>query len=317
MKFLKFTIAFLVFTTALVFIIPTDNYYIDLVQSFTFHAMLGYAVLCLLLALLRWKFATITAAFVSIILAIHLLPHISSVGNSYDSTTVVATGNKTFKVAHFNVLGSNRHFSEIIKNSMNLDADILSFQEVERAWALQLMDGLEDQYPYFAITEHDVHGVAIFSKYPITNLETYNWTGEPTLTGDFIYDNKAVHFVATHTLSPRSPQRFENRNEHLSKLADYVNSLEGPILAIGDFNAVPWNKSIQNIKHTTDLIDSRKGIASTYPANYSIGLPIDYIFHSDELNCINFEVIEAIGSDHKGIYGEYAFNTPKMLVDMN
>ncbi|MEK6479488.1 endonuclease/exonuclease/phosphatase family protein [Catalinimonas sp. 4WD22] len=312
MKFLKFTIAFLVLTSSLIFILPTENFYIDLVQSFTFHAMLGYVGLSALFAIFRWKYVTLTAISVSMLLAFHLLPHINNgISNEY-----VMNGN-TFKVAHFNVLGSNRHFDDIINNSIKLNADILSFQEVERAWALKLMDGLEHQYPYFAITEHERHGVAIFSKYPLQDLHTYKWTGEPTLTGNIIYNDKQVHFVTTHTLSPRNPQRYQNRNEHLTKLAEYVKNIDGPVLAIGDFNAVPWNQYIVKIKESTDLVDSRKSIASTYPANYPLGLPIDYIFHSDELSCINFEAIEAKGSDHKGIIGEYAFNTPTMLVDMN
>ncbi|MDF9797107.1 endonuclease/exonuclease/phosphatase (EEP) superfamily protein YafD [Catalinimonas alkaloidigena] len=312
MKFLKFTIAFLVLTSSLIFIISSEKFYIDLIQSFTFHAMLGYIFLSALFALFRWKYVTFAAFSASLLLAVYLLPHISG-----ESNPAYSVSGETLKVAHFNVLGSNRHFDDIINNSIDLNADILSFQEVERAWALKLMDGLEMQYPYFAITEHEKHGVAIFSKYPLKNLKTYKWTGEPTLTGDVVYQDKNVHFITTHTLSPRNPERYKNRNEHLSKIAEYVKNINGPVLAIGDFNAVPWNKYIVKIKESTDLVDSRKSIASTYPANYPLGLPIDYILHSDELSCVNFKAVNAMGSDHKGIVGEYVFNTPTMLVDMN
>ncbi|WKN30876.1 endonuclease/exonuclease/phosphatase family protein [Porifericola rhodea] len=262
---------------------------------------------------MRWKYVAVSGIIVCFLLSIHLLPHIGSP----TFTQHQISGNR-IKVAHFNVLGSNRHFKDIIDNSMALNADLLSFQEVDKEWALELMDGLESEYPYFAISEHEVHGVAIFSKYPVENLATYHWTGEPTLTGDILFENQRVHFVATHTLSPRSPQRYEKRNQHLSKIAEYVNHIEGPILAIGDFNAVPWSQHIVKIKQNTDLKDSRKSITSTYPSNYSLGLPIDYIFHSDELSCISFEALEAKGSDHKGVLGEYAFNSETdMLVGMN
>ncbi len=312
MRFIKFTIAFLILASSLIFLVPFDVYYVDLIQSFTFHALLIYLVVTLFFTLLRWKYVAFCGVGVSLMLAVHLLPHFSNgINNEYE------VHGKTIKVAHFNVLGSNRHFEEIISNAINLDVDVLSFQEVEKAWAYQLMDGLEDKYPYFAITDHKVHGVAIFSKHPLKDLQTYHWTGEPTLTGDIMYEGKTVHFVATHTLSPRNAERFENRNKHLDMIANYVNQLDGPVLAIGDFNAVPWSKSIVNIKENTDLIDSRKGVIGTYPANYSIGLPIDYIFHSNELNCLNFEALDAKGSDHKGVLGEYSFTTPELLVDIN
>lgn len=312
MKFLKFTLAFLVLTSSLIFLITPENYYVDLIQSFTFHAMLVYIVATILFGLLKWKYAASSGVMVCFLLAAHLLPHIdNSVTNNYE------VYGKSFKVAHFNVLYNNDNFEETVDYAIQTEADVISFQEVTKDWAYKLMDGMEQEYPYFAISEHKVHGIAIFSKYPIENLKTYNWTGEPNLTGNIVYNDKKVHFVTTHTLSPRSPQRYQNRNEHLTKLAEYVKNIDGPVLAIGDFNAVPWNQYIVKIKESTDLVDSRKSIASTYPANYPLGLPIDYIFHSDELSCINFEAIEAKGSDHKGIIGEYAFNTPTMLVDMN
>lgn len=312
MKFIKYTLAFLIWATMVIFIIPTNNYYIDLLQSFTFHAMLVYLTVTILFALMRWRYVAASGVGVTFLLAVHLLPHL----NNGISSDYEVYGN-SFKVAHFNVLYKNTNYDKTVKHALETEADILSFQEVSVDWVYRLMDGLDHEYPYFAISEHKIHGVAIFSKYPIDNLKTYYWTGEPNLTGDILYDDKKVHFVATHTLSPRDPQRYQNRNEHLNKIAEYVQQLEGPILAIGDFNAVPWNQHIVQIKQSTDLMDSRKGLASTFPANYALGIPIDYIFHSDELNCLDFQAIESMGSDHKGVIGEYAFTSPSLLVDVN
>lgn len=312
MKFIKYTLVIFILLTSVVFVIPSEYFYIDLIQSFTFHALLGYITVSLIFAALRWKYVALTGFVVSFLLAVQVFPHIS---NGFSQN--YAVDGTSFKVAHFNILGSNRHFDEIISNSLELNADILSFQEVEREWAYKLMDGLEKEYPYFAITEHAFHGVAIFSKYPLENMKTYHWTNEPTLTGDIVYEGKKLHFVATHTLSPRSEERFQIRNQHLNKIAEYVKQQEGPIVAIGDFNAVPWSQSIVNIKQSTDLVDSRKGFTSTFPADMPLGIPIDYIFHSDELSCLNFESVDAIGSDHKGVIGEYTFTSPRMLVDMN
>ncbi|WPP50871.1 endonuclease/exonuclease/phosphatase family protein [Catalinimonas niigatensis] len=312
MKFIKYTLAFLIWSTVVIFILPSESYYIDLIQSFTFHALLVYLTVTIVFALMRWKYVAASGVGVCFLLAVHLMPHI----NNEVSSDYTVYG-RPFKVAHFNVLYNNTSYNETLSHALKTDADIISFQEVSEAWIYELMDGLDHEYPYFAISEHEIHGVAIFSRYPLENLKTYHWTGEPNLTGDIMYDGNKVHFVATHTLSPRDPERFENRNEHLNKIAEYVQQLEGPVLAIGDFNAVPWNQHIVQIKQSTDLMDSRKSLTSTFPANYALGIPIDYIFHSDELNCLNFEALEAVGSDHKGVIGEYAFTSPSLLVDMN
>jgi endonuclease/exonuclease/phosphatase (EEP) superfamily protein YafD len=311
MKAVKTILCTLIWLSVVLFILPTNNYYLDLIQSFTFHALLGYLAITLLFGLMRWRIVAASAVSVSFLLAVHLLPHIN---NGFSSQYQVY--GKPFKVAHFNVLYNNTQFQQTISQALSADADILSFQEVSTDWAFRLMEGLEKKYPYFAMTEHKVHGVAIFSRYPLENINTYHWTGEPNLTGDILYENKKVHFIATHTLSPRSPERFENRNQHLDQVANYVQNIDGPVLAIGDFNAVPWSQHIVKIKDNTDLKDSRKSISATFPAEYSLGLPIDYILHSDELSCLDFDTVDAHGSDHKGVIGEYAFTQPDLLVEL-
>ncbi|MEQ9438302.1 MAG: endonuclease/exonuclease/phosphatase family protein, partial [Cyclobacteriaceae bacterium] len=165
---------------------------------------------------------------------------------------------------------------------------------------------LKARYPYDDLASSPVHGVAVFSKYPVENFTTYYWGSEPNLTGNIILPDTTVHFVATHTLSPRSEERYAKRNQHLKQMAHYLESINGPVLAIGDFNAVPWNPAIVQIRRQSNLIDSRKGLTPTYPADWNVGgIPIDYILHSNELKCLGFQSIDMAGSDHKGVLGEY------------
>lgn len=302
MKVFKLFVSGLIWISVIFFLLPTDHYYIDLLQSFTFHAGLGYLALTCFFALLGWRTVAASGVAVCFLLAVHLLPHINNGSSTYE------VYGQPFRVAHFNVLASNTLYERSIRSAKNTDADLISFQEVNMGWINQLIEKLEAEYPYYVFVDGEVHGVAVFSRFPIDNVRQYRWTGEPTLTGNVLLNGHKIHFVSTHTLSPRSPERSSNRNLHLQKMAEYVSGLEGPVLAIGDFNTVPWSKPILHMKALTDLKDSRKSLSPTFPADYQLGIPIDYIFHSDEINCLRFDAIDAEGSDHRGVIGEYAFS---------
>lgn len=304
MHVVKILMIICLWISTLLFLIPTEHYYMDLLQSFTFHASLGYLLLGGLFALLRWRTLAASSVSICFLLAIHLFPHINNQSDDYQ------VYGEAFRVAHFNVLASNTSYHHSIRKAKNTQADLISFQEVNMQWINMLIDHLETDYPYYAFVDGENHGVAVFSRHPIQGVKQFYWTGEPTLTGNLDLQGKKVHFVTTHTLSPRSPERSFIRNQHLEKVTEYVSQLDGPALAIGDFNTVPWSQPIVHLKENTDLQDSRKSLAPTFPADLHLGIPIDYILHSDEISCLSFHAIESEGSDHRGVIGEYAFTHP-------
>nr|WKN38353.1 endonuclease/exonuclease/phosphatase family protein [Tunicatimonas sp. TK19036] len=263
--------------------------------------MIGYAIIAFVLIL--WKQHKFSVPFVlaSLTILVYLLPYI----NLTTTQDYEFEGN-SFRVAHYNVLGSNILYDQTIQQALATEADLLSFQEVDSTWMNHLIYGLKAEYPYFQMASSPVHGVAVFSKYPVKDFTTYFWGQEPSLTGNIMLPDTTVHFVATHTLSPRSEERYAERNQHLKHMAHYLKSINGPVLAIGDFNAVPWNPYIVQMRRQSNLLDSRKGLTPTYPADWNVGgIPIDYILHSNELRCLGFQSVDMAGSDHKGVLGEY------------
>lgn len=301
MKILQFIVTIAVLCSALLFVIPSEIFLIDLLQSFALQAMIGYAIIAFVLIL--WKQHKFSVPFVlaSLTILVYLLPYI----NLTTTQDYEFEGN-SFRVAHYNVLGSNILYDQTIQQAIATEADLLSFQEVDSTWMNHLIYGLKAEYPYFQMASSPVHGVAVFSKYPVKDFTTYFWGQEPSLTGNIMLPDTTVHFVATHTLSPRSEERYAERNQHLKHMAHYLKSINGPVLAIGDFNAVPWNPYIVQMRRQSNLLDSRKGLTPTYPADWNVGgIPIDYILHSNELRCLGFQSVDMAGSDHKGVLGEY------------
>lgn len=297
----KYIIAIIIILSAVIFVVPNDVFLMNLIQSFSHLAMVFYIMLALALLVWRKWLLSITSFSAGAILLMFLTIHLIN-----DSDVQYEVNGTTFKVAQFNVLCSNTHYQKTIDQALNSEAALISFQEIDGLWNSKLTKGLEKAYPYHHFVNNHPHGLVIFSKYPLDDLITYHWAGVPTLTGNVNLNGTPVHFVSTHTLSPRTEDRFRKRNKHLKKIAQYLKTVKGPVLAIGDFNAVPWNPSIVQIKEQSDMIDSRKSITPTFPSSFKLaGIPIDYILHSNELTCLDFDAVDTMGSDHRGVVGEY------------
>ena len=228
------------------------------------------------------------------ILGIFLLVHLLSPGPE------IPDGQVDLKVAHFNVYVYNEHHEEIVRQALATDADLLSFQEVvNAAWSQSLSRGLGKVYPYYHIVPREnPFGMAVFSRYPIEGVEEFEWQQLPNIAGMLRHPGGTVRFVASHTSPPTRPNTYERRNAHLREIAGHLNTFDGPKLALGDFNIVPWSPQIDSFKIRTRMYDSRKGIDATFPAQFlPARVPIDYIFHSEEISCVDFRTLEsAFGS---------------------
>lgn len=310
--------------SSLTFILPLSFYELDLIQSFAVHALVGYGGLMLLFALFRaWRLlAAAGGAAVVLMWALHTY--------IIQPTPSFADKGHPFTVAHFNVLYNNHQYHNVIHQALASRADLLSFQEVSPHWVEHLAEGLCDVYPYYHIVTDPVvytQGIAVFSRYPLSDVQTHYWSGVPNITGNIEVTDSAnypmlsgeeirtpdttVHFVASHTLSPRSESRYRRRNHQIRQIAQHLKSVEGPVLAIGDYNAVPWNPYIVAMKQEARLYDSRRTFTSTYPSRLRAGgLPIDYVFHSKDFTCVDFHAVSARGSDHRGVVGTYLLRSP-------
>ncbi len=217
-------------------------------------------------------------------------------------------GPTDLSIAQFNVLKFNKDYESTINAALESDCDLISFQEVDENWEAFLVNGLIDEYPYYQVhSRSDCYGLAVFSKYPISETEVISYRGFPSLKGVIELKENEVSFIATHTRSPISRNNFNLRNDQIEHLAEEVKNVEGPLVVIGDFNSVPWDQAIDKFKSNTHLEDSRKSITPTYPSFLPIaGIPIDFIFHSKDLKCVGFDSIKSTSSDHYGVIGKYA-----------
>lgn len=293
--------AFATIISTLVFILPSNLYFLTMVQTFAAHAMIAYLALALLHSSRR-KWIIASSFFVSfLVVFLYLRPYLN---NDHE-----IDGFAELSVAHFNVLRTNKDYKSTVNSAIESGADIISFQEVDCNWSKALIKGLSSKYPFHKIQENKkFEGLAIFSKYPLNNTSIIYYEGLPNIVADVKFSETTIHIICSHTKSPVGKRRFKKRNRHISYIADYLIEKKGHVLAIGDYNAVPWDSSIMKFKEQSGLKDSRKNLAPTFPSYLGLPqIPIDYIFHSNELICLDFKTINGTSSDHLGVVGNYKF----------
>ena len=290
-------------TTLCMFLFP-DSYFGMLLRSFAYQGMIACLFLFVWLVFRKqWKWAGMP--MVSILL-LNLL--VGPVMDSPAENNLEAPG---IRVAHFNVLKYTSSHDSTVRRALETEADLISFQEVDAAWAQSLANGLVDAYPHYRIeAREDAFGLAVFSKTPLTEVDTFQMEGIPNLSGTLEWKGESIRFFTSHLKSPLNYDNFQARNRHMEALADHVERVDGPVLVIGDFNTVPWDASLLAFRKDTNLIDSRKDLSATYPSGLSFArIPIDYIFHSEEMRCEGFATLPATSSDHLGIVGVYSIHS--------
>ncbi len=224
----------------------------------------------------------------------------------------VKNNEESLSVAHFNVSTSTIDFQETINEILAVDADVISLQEVTPDWDAELKNSLQEKYPFSkTIVRLDPFGLAIYSRFPLTNADTFMFENIPNIVGRIKLQERGqeICFIASHALPVFYTNDYERQRNHLMAIAEQTNNSDCPVITIGDYNAVPWSYEIQDFKASANLNDSRRGFMPASNGAFSLfQIPSDHIFYSDHLECVDFQEINSPSSGHLGIKGSYQFN---------
>lgn len=295
-------IAIAMVITGVLLVLFPENFFLMLIGSFAWYIWIAFAIISAYY-LLRKQYILAFGGFVSVVLIHTLFSGVFIQGGPNDMNA------EGIRIAHFNVLKKNKQTAPTIQQAIACDADLISFVEVDHAWGEALEEGLCAYYPHYRIVPTEkTNGLAVFSKYPLHEDRVIVTEGHPNIVGNVCMPQDSFHFVASHTKAPTNFEFYGQRNKQIRQIANYLEQVEGPKVALGDFNAVPWDRKIVALKRDTNMSDSRKSLEATYPTWMPVRIPIDYIFHSDELQCLGFSSLEPTHSDHLGIIGVYHLN---------
>ncbi len=284
-------------------LLPPDNFWFGILQSYAVQILL-LDIGLLVVWILRKK---ILAAAITILGIVMLLAFLWPY---FHKTAPLPNTQPDLTVAHFNVLATNTDYEKTLRAAWASGADILSFQEVTTEWIDILSEVMGKEYPYIVYQEdtdyRGFYGVILLSKFPIKQSKIEYWQDLPNITATLATPKADILVVTSHTFSPVSEKRYEGRNRHLENIADFVKGQNATTLVIGDFNIVPWAAQVTAFKEHTGLLDSRHNLSPTFPAwNTLMMVPIDYIFHSPDIESLDFNIIAQTASDHYGVVGKY------------
>lgn len=90
--------------------------------------------------------------------------------------------------------------------------------------------------------------------------------------------------------------------EELARLTAQLDWLEGPALAVGDFNAAPWSRPLRQVLSETGFAALRWPTGTWPAAAGGAGVPIDQALVAGGVRLVSVEAFGAgLGSNHRGL----------------
>ncbi len=208
-------------------------------------------------------------------------------------------------VASANVHFENSDAPPLARWLLEASPDVVVLHEVSPAYTEQL--GVYRQYPFKHLAPaNDPFGVAILSRFPLTNVESVtDESGIPHVKALLDWNGHLITLITWHPMPPFSPSDHHARNAHLGALAEAARHEGKPTILAGDLNATPWSNAFNGIgqmglRRATDLLP-------TWPiAGLGwLGIPIDHVLVSAHWQVVEQSKGPDIGSDHLPVVAEF------------
>lgn len=213
------------------------------------------------------------------------------------------------RLAHLNVLTSNRQHAEVAAWIAGTGADVVLLQEIDARWATALAT-VPGYRAVDVLARPDNFGLAALvregSAVEVVAHERPVFAGLPALALQLRHEGRALALLSLHTLPPVSRANAATRDEQLRAAADWsteqVEAGRAPVL-LGDLNATPFSAGVRPLR-TVGLRDSLApgGLlaAGSWPALPGpLRIAIDHCWHDAGLVTVRRVVGPALGSDHR------------------
>ncbi|MEX2092952.1 MAG: endonuclease/exonuclease/phosphatase family protein [Pirellulales bacterium] len=274
-------------------------------NAFTLYLYLpAYLVLALAAWTGRWWLATASAAVV----ACHLtwvLPDFRAATPYVPPNSTAADAPRSIRIFYVNVRTGNLNVKGVLDEALSADADVVIIAEVQRWWLDQLRASeIPQAYP-FGTNVWKRHGgdVNVFSRLPVSRLEQITAETRACIVVDIPLGSETLRLFAIHSPRPLvdplcSYERF------WQKLEPILTEQQGPVVAVGDFNATQHSLVFEQLKADgmrSAHEDRGRGYATTWPngLHWIPPIRIDQAFLSPEVECVSIAEGIGPGSDHK------------------
>ena len=283
------------------------NLYLEILSHFQIQYFLASLLILFLLILTRHQKLIIIGLF---LLALNLpkiipwyLPNYAFLNHNEVDLKVL--------VANLNTRNENQN--QVLSFVKKEAPDLAVFIEVDEAWVKQL-DSLKNILPYtFAKANPYDSGLVVYSNQPLINPQV-NFLGtekRATIITNLTVQEQRISLIAIHPPPPLTQALFHLRNRQLDEISHYIQSLNSPVLLVGDLNITMWSPYYQRLINKTSLKNARQGwgILPSWPTQSDLSplpgwvsrlfsIPIDHCLISQEFQVIDTYTGSYIGSDH-------------------
>lgn len=232
------------------------------------------------------------------------------------------------RVASFNVFYGNsdpRPFHDWLERER---FDLIALLEIGPAWK-PVLEHERRILPHQRVVDvtprllgSKAFALALLSRHPIESLEVRDAGdgGIPWLDARIVISNVPLRVIVVHALGPRRSSELAARNALFETLADAIlanRSSAMQTIALGDFNATIYSAALAGFSARSGLRDARRGFGrcpTWFPFGESalrtgfgsLGLDIDRLYVSPEIDVREFMVGPPLGSDHRPIVASIA-----------
>ncbi len=151
-------------------------------------------------------------------------------------------------------------------------------------------------------------GNLILSKYPIIRAWSCLLPGEleprSFAFAQVLINSTRVNFLTTHLGLSESDRWWQ-----VTRILEFTNQINGPLIITGDFNAVAEDRAVKMLREKyLDLLDcgNIKQSGTLRLKNGKIDSRIDYILTTPEFKYAKFQIVDNYISDHLPVIGEFS-----------
>jgi endonuclease/exonuclease/phosphatase (EEP) superfamily protein YafD len=190
--------------------------------------------------------------------------------------------------------------------------DVLVLVELTPA-AVAALDraGLRGELPYQVLKPFDrAAGTGIYARVPLRHTGRAP-TAFAAPRATLRWGGRTVTVQAAHPVSP-TPRLISRWRSDLEAIAADVAQVDGPLIALGDFNATLDHASFRHLLKATGLRDAHdargRGLVRTWPQGRRVPAfaHLDHVLVSPELAVGAVRDHAVVGSDHRAVVAELA-----------
>lgn len=210
-----------------------------------------------------------------------------------------------------NVLKSNRDPDAGLRAAVESDADVVVLSEMTVRFEAALQrSGLLQRYPTLVRETDNV----LLTRLPVADQGIRRHGGVDLPSATVIVGGRKVLVLAVHTSAPHARGTIDTWEREFDAI-DRVAADADDVIAIGDFNAGPWNGPFRRLldRGFVDAHDDLgHGLSRTWgPRQFGLDgavrlLGIDHSLSRGQLAPESIVDVEVAGSDHRGISATYA-----------